>query len=677
VRVSPSSFRAIEWIERQLADMNGIRNATSRDPIFKNWRQATLTTLQRIWPGERAHLERFLRIPFSPVDPHTDARTLREVYARGCQEAAKVLKGYIEEVRAKGVPDLPDSDISGAGPSSGEFQVDFPTVDFPEGDLGSAALSPRESQNPLAEFVDSAPQVSDARIPPPPPPTGGIPTGATPAGVPVTEPRPAKKGLNMRARLRDLLGFAQLSAKAFSSPPRETPSSASIPSLDLPASQGTPLRRELDIVPIGEAVVPPAPPAPPAPAVPPPAEMPEPAAVEPEATPVEMPEPVAASAESEPAPAPEPEPEVAEAREADLPPAAPVAPTDQNAVPYEPGRSVVMSRPTTLRGSIEKVSIESLISEQFRGGTPGAGATAATPAAATPATPATTAAPVPATPAAPARSATPAPTPVAGAPATPAPPAPPKPVATTHASVPPAPPKPARPADATRPAAAPHDPELPHSRVMPIPKREEVAEFEPGAPVEELLASAAGAPPSVPDEADEEEVATPPPPTRSKIVPLPTRRGQRQEPEHADENPDSAVGRVDPEAFARATEDFMRSSPVLGATGRRVKRGRDRERAPERGREPARERDRDREQSGYQDPDAIAVASMLDDLASLGVPASRHQESRARLKDLAGRLERADLDWGVLRKAVWFAMEYPELARRLVPVLLPWFDRAA
>ena len=30
-----------------------------------------------------------------------------------------------------------------------------------------------------------------------------------------------------------------------------------------------------------------------------------------------------------------------------------------------------------------------------------------------------------------------------------------------------------------------------------------------------------------------------------------------------------------------------------------------------------------------------------------------------------------------LRKAVWFAMEYPELARRLVPVLLPWMDRAA
>src|SRR5207302_305360 len=51
--VSPneSSARAVEWLEQQLRELAGIRNATARDPSFKNWRQATLTAMQRIWPA--------------------------------------------------------------------------------------------------------------------------------------------------------------------------------------------------------------------------------------------------------------------------------------------------------------------------------------------------------------------------------------------------------------------------------------------------------------------------------------------------------------------------------------------------------------------------------------------------------------------------------------------------
>ena len=120
---------------------------------------------------------------------------------------------------------------------------------------------------------------------------------------------------------------------------------------------------------------------------------------------------------------------------------------------------------------------------------------------------------------------------------------------------------------------------------------------------------------------------------------------------------DSAVGKVDADAFARATEDFMHSSPVLGATGRKVSR-------------PI-------EETGFSDPDAIAVASMTQELARLDVPTGRQAEVRARLLDLARRIESGELDWTMLRKAVWFAMEYPEIARRLMPVLLPWIDRAA
>jgi hypothetical protein len=142
------------------------------------------------------------------------------------------------------------------------------------------------------------------------------------------------------------------------------------------------------------------------------------------------------------------------------------------------------------------------------------------------------------------------------------------------------------------------------------------------------------------------------------------------EPPGADEAKDPAEDASKPEApassgpdsgeVARATEDFMRTSPVLGATARKVQR------APL---EP--------DTHGFTDPDAIAILSMVDELALMGVPVARQSETRARLLDLARRIEAADLKWNSLRAAVWFAMEYPEVARRLLPMLLPWIDRAA
>jgi hypothetical protein len=118
--------------------------------------------------------------------------------------------------------------------------------------------------------------------------------------------------------------------------------------------------------------------------------------------------------------------------------------------------------------------------------------------------------------------------------------------------------------------------------------------------------------------------------------------------------------RSDSAEVSRATADFMRTSPVLGATGRKVQR------APQ-----------ESPEHGFVDPDAIAIVSMFEELDDLGVPKTRQSEARARLLDLARRIEADDLKWAALRKAVWFAMEYPEVARRLMPLLLPWIDRAA
>ena len=161
-----SPLQAIEWLEQQLTDLAGIRNATPRDPSFKNWRQGTLTVMQRIWPGDQDRQERFRRIPFSPADPRADARTIREWYSRGCQEATRVLAGFVAEIRAQGVPDIPD-DVA-QNPSSGEFGVDFPTVDLPSGDLGSAVGGSQKPDDLLQDLVEPA-APSAGHLPPLPP----------------------------------------------------------------------------------------------------------------------------------------------------------------------------------------------------------------------------------------------------------------------------------------------------------------------------------------------------------------------------------------------------------------------------------------------------------------------------------------------------------------------------
>jgi hypothetical protein len=555
--------RATQWLQELINEIPGLRNATSRDPGFKNWRQNTLTILQRIWPGDQTHAERFRRIPFSPVDPRADVRAQRESFSRGCQEAARVLTSFIEEVLATGVPDTgtdaPATEESG-------FEDGFPTVDLPSGDLSNAGGA---HGHPHPEIEQLPPQGADPSFAPPPrlhietPPRGtALPTHHS---TPPSETRPRRKGLGVAAKLRDLLGLGGFGEKP-APPVQESSNSSALPHLP---------PRSLDIVPVGDEVDS----APRARTWP----MPQPKTQAPGAPPASTP------ANGGPAASQAPEP--------------PQPPTAQTSVPpAEPGMSVVMSRPTTLRANIGKVSIESLISPEFRGGSE---STAATPSA---------------------------------------PPAPEPPAAT-----PPTPAAQALPA-ATSPApAAPTTARPPLSIVPPLSSDPEF-NVDP-------------APPATKAEAE------PPPATRpnaSKVVPLPlppiTHDAdpiEAAEPGDDGEH-DEPVTRADSAELSRATADFMRTSPVLGASGRKVQRTTH---------EPA--------AHGFTDPDAIAIVSMFEELPDLGVPTSRQSETRARLLDLARRIEADDLKWSALRKAVWFAMEYPEIARRLMPLLLPWIDRAA
>src|SRR4051812_45509267 len=90
--------RAIELLEAQIVEMSELRNAHARDPRFKQWRQATLTVVQRIWPGDVARAERFRRVPFSPPSTRMSAKATRSFYEKGCAEALHLLREMMTEV---------------------------------------------------------------------------------------------------------------------------------------------------------------------------------------------------------------------------------------------------------------------------------------------------------------------------------------------------------------------------------------------------------------------------------------------------------------------------------------------------------------------------------------------------------------------------------------------------
>jgi hypothetical protein len=96
--------RAREWLERQLADLGQLRNATRRDHDFKTWRQQTLTVIQRVWPGDARRVDRFRRIPFSSPTPHATDAQVRESYERGWGEAGVLLRSLLAEINLLGLP---------------------------------------------------------------------------------------------------------------------------------------------------------------------------------------------------------------------------------------------------------------------------------------------------------------------------------------------------------------------------------------------------------------------------------------------------------------------------------------------------------------------------------------------------------------------------------------------
>jgi hypothetical protein len=124
--------RAQRWLNEQIEQLKALRNANTRDTEFKQWRQSTLTIIQRVWPGDAKHSARFRRIPFTPPSTRADARETREYYERGCAEGLVMLSSLLDDLLRHGAP----AETATARPATldpGATEDQFPTLNLPGG----------------------------------------------------------------------------------------------------------------------------------------------------------------------------------------------------------------------------------------------------------------------------------------------------------------------------------------------------------------------------------------------------------------------------------------------------------------------------------------------------------------------------------------------------------------
>ncbi len=76
-------------------------------------------------------------------------------------------------------------------------------------------------------------------------------------------------------------------------------------------------------------------------------------------------------------------------------------------------------------------------------------------------------------------------------------------------------------------------------------------------------------------------------------------------------------------------------------------------------------------------PSALAIMAMAVEIEALGVPEGDRPRVREALLDLARKLDTPQLSWRQLRMTMEVVMEYPTIARRVMPMIVPFLDRAA
>lgn len=291
------------WLEEQLASLAGVRNANPRDNEFKAWRQATMTTLQRVWPDEPARVERFRRIAFRAPGARPEPEQIREWHRLGCELAHAYLTELVQDLDEHGAPVPVARTPDAARTDGGVAEDDFPVVELHDGesramstpsmayednviDLGGPAGSLEPAQGRAAD-ADSAPPTLRIELPaareaaaaseaaPAPPTLHAAPKATQPASKNIK----TNKKASAVTRLKDMLDFSKLEAQlakedAKAAQQDDAPAPAA-PAAEAPAprassvfaTQPRPLKRKpkplesLDSL-VPDALRPPAPPVP-------------------------------------------------------------------------------------------------------------------------------------------------------------------------------------------------------------------------------------------------------------------------------------------------------------------------------------------------------------------------------------------------------------------------------
>lgn len=178
---SVTSEQALHWLQVQLEGLNEVRNLDVRNPSFRQWRQNTLTILQRIWPDDEARHHRFKKVPFSPPSSKSDDRFTRDLYERGCAEARRLLTAWIGEVSTSGVV---------ASRTAGE------RAGAPDAAMRTPAPPRASDPAPARPHAEKVAARGAERTP-----GNGARAGE----------RPTKAGKRSRPKLKDMLGLNELS----------------------------------------------------------------------------------------------------------------------------------------------------------------------------------------------------------------------------------------------------------------------------------------------------------------------------------------------------------------------------------------------------------------------------------------------------------------------------------
>jgi len=122
--------------------------------------------------------------------------------------------------------------------------------------------------------------------------------------------------------------------------------------------------------------------------------------------------------------------------------------------------------------------------------------------------------------------------------------------------------------------------------------------------------------------------------------------------------PDAELPPEEMEELRSVSDEFLGSSPVFSVRGT----------AGAARSEPGRPE---------LSPSALAIMAMAVEIESLNVPEGERPRVREALLDLARNLDTPHLSWRQLRLTIAVVMEYPTIARRVLPMILPFLDRAA